>query len=88
MIRKLQVKPLMGDQMMKAQLRAGWKNSGSIENNSSGLPSSGPKGRKVAQGYKTQGLEGMDSSGLLGSGPKKRRITQGYEVKRVDSPGL
>ena len=46
----------MGDQMMKAQLRVSWKNSGSIENDSSGLPGSGPKGRKIAQGYQAQGL--------------------------------
>ena len=43
----------MGDQMMKAQLRAG---KTSIGNDSSGLLGSGPKGRKRAQGYKTQGL--------------------------------
>ena len=42
----------------------GWKNSGSIGNDNSGLPGSGPKGRKRAQGYKTQGLERMDNSGL------------------------
>ena len=58
----------------------GWKDSRSIGNDSSSLPGSGPKGRKIAQGYKTQGLEGMDSLGLLGSGPKGRRITQGYEA--------
>ena len=40
-----------------------WKDSGSIGNDSSGLPGSGPKGRKIAQGYKTQGLEGKDSLG-------------------------
>ena len=81
----------MGDQTMKAQLRAGWKDFGSIENDSSGLPGSGPKGRKIAQAYKTQGLEGMDSSKLLSSGPKRRKITQGYEaqgLKGVDNPGL
>ena len=42
----------------------GWKDSGSIGNDSSGPPGSRPKGRKRAQGYKTQGLEGMDNSGL------------------------
>ena len=42
----------------------GWKDSGSIGNDSSGLPSLRPKGRKRTQGYKTQGLEGLDSSGL------------------------
>ena len=31
----------------------GWKESGSIGNDSSGLPGSGPKGRKRAQGFKT-----------------------------------
>ena len=49
-----------------------WKDSRSIGNDSSGLPSSGPKGRKIVQSYKTQGLEGNDSSGLLGSGPRKK----------------
>ena len=38
-----------------------WKDSGSIRIDSSGLPGSRPKGRKIAQGYKTQGLEGKDS---------------------------
>ena len=42
----------------------GGKDSGSIGNDNSGLPGSGPKGRKRAQGYKTQGLERMDNSGL------------------------
>ena len=50
----------------------GWKDSGSIGNDSSGLPGSRPKGRKIVQSYKTQGLEGKDGSGLLGSGPKKK----------------
>ena len=50
----------------------GWKDSGSIENDSSGLPGSEPKARKIVQSYKTQGLEGNDSSGLLGSGPRKK----------------
>ena len=45
MIHKLQVKPLMGDQMMKAQLRIG-KTPDLKE--------------MITQGYKTQGLEGMD----------------------------
>ena len=40
-----------------------WKDSGSIGNDSLGLPSSGSKGRKIAQGYKTQGLERKDSLG-------------------------
>ena len=48
-IRKLQVKPLMGNQMMKAQLRVG--KTPSLK-------------EMIAQGYKTQGLEGMNSSGL------------------------
>ena len=34
-------------------LAQGWKDSGSIGNDSSGLPALGPKGRKRAQGYKT-----------------------------------
>ena len=42
----------------------GWKDSGSMGNDSLGLPGSGPKGKRIAQGYKTQGLEGMDNSGL------------------------
>ena len=42
---KLQAKPLMGDQMMKAQLRIG-KTPDLKE--------------MITQGYKTQGLEGMD----------------------------
>ena len=45
-------------------LAQGWKDSGSIGNDSSRLPGLGPKGRKRARGYKTQGLEGMDNSGL------------------------
>ena len=54
----------------------GWKDSGSIGNDSSGLAGSGPKEKKIAQGYKTQGLKGMDNSRLRGSGPKKM-IAQG-----------
>ena len=50
----------------------GWKDSGFIGNDSSRLPGSGPKGRKIVQSYKTQGLKGKDSSGLLGSGPRKK----------------
>ena len=50
----------------------GWKDSGSIGNDSSGLPGLGPKGRKIVQSYKTQGLEGKDNLGLLGSGPRKK----------------
>ena len=48
-----------------------WKDSGSIRNDSSGLPGSGPKGKRIAQGYKTQGLERMDSSRLRGSGSRR-----------------
>ena len=48
-----------------------WKDLGSIGNDSSGLPGSGPKGRKIAQGYKTRGLEGMNNSGLRGSRPRR-----------------
>ena len=48
-----------------------WKNSGSIGNDSSGLPGSRPKGKRIARGYKTQGLEGMDSLGLKDSGSRR-----------------
>ena len=44
-------------------LAKSWKDSGSIGNDSSGLPGSEPKARKIVQSYKTQGLEGKDSLG-------------------------
>ena len=52
----------MGNQMMKAQLKAR-KTLGLKE--------------MIAQDYQTQGLERMDSLRLWGLGPKKRGIAQG-----------
>ena len=39
-------------------LAQGWKDSGSIGNDSSRLPGSGPKRKMISQGYEAQGLRG------------------------------
>ena len=62
----------MGNQMMKAQLKA---------RKTLGLK------KMIAQDYQTQGLERMDNLRIWGSGPKKREITQGYEAQGLRREG-